>query len=121
MIHSLPNEVLEGLLTARKCNLGRKNRLRVHADNKVYPILWFWKDGFSIDAQAAPHLRGFVDIYDGARHLYQCLVVCSSVERGERIYEFKRQTPAVTKPPVDFARDENAPVGLLRQGLSGFG
>ncbi len=114
MIYSLPQEVLEGLHLARKRDFRRRNRLRVHVDDKVYPILRFWQDGFSMDAGSAPHLRGFVDIYDGARHLYQCLVVCSSIETGERVYEFKRQTLVLNEPPVDFFRDENAPVAYLR-------
>jgi len=113
MIHDLPEEVLEGLRLARRRDLGRRNRLRLHVGDAVYPILRLWDSGFSLDPETAPHIRGFVDIYDGGRHLYQCLVICSSRENGERIYGFKRQTAVVERPPVDFARDAEAPVALL--------
>ena len=109
----LPKEVREGLELARKRALQKKSRLRVHTDDEVYPVLRFWEDGFSLDAEDAPHLRGLVDLYDGARHLYQCLIVASSEEAGEMVYEFKWHTEAVDKPPLDFYRDENAPVALL--------
>ena len=29
------------------------------------------------------------------------------------VYEFKRSTAAAEKPPLDFARDEDAPAGLI--------
>jgi hypothetical protein len=113
MIYDLPKEVLEGLKQARKRDLQRRNRLRVCSDGQAYPITRFWDGGFALDAESAPHLRGFVDIYDGGRHLYSCLVICSSLEGGERIYEFKRHTAVVDKAPVDFELDANAPVALL--------
>jgi len=114
MIYDLPEDVRKGLETARKRDLRRKNRLRVHVDGEVYAILRIWDNGFSLDSETAPHIRGFVDIYDSGRQLYQCLVMCSSIKDGERIYEFKRHTAAVDEAPVDFWRDENAPVALLR-------
>lgn len=114
MIYDLPKDVLEGLHQARKRDLHRTNRLRIQVGDDVHRILRLWETGFSLDAETAPHLRGFVDIYDGTRQLYQCLVICSSVEGGERIYEFKRQTVALDEPPADFVRDEFEPVALLR-------
>ncbi|MDA0223291.1 MAG: hypothetical protein O3C11_08275 [Proteobacteria bacterium] len=113
MIYDLPDEVRKGLEFARKRDMGRKNRLRVHVGENVHSILRLWDQGFALDAQTAPLIRGFVDIYDSGKQLYQCLVMCSSVEGGERIYEFKRQTAVVTEAPVDFWRDQNTPVGLL--------
>ena len=65
-----------------------------------------------------PHLfdlRGFVDLYDGARHLYQCLIVASEEDGGQMRYEFKRSTEARDAAPLDFARDEDAPVALIPQ------
>ncbi len=64
----------------------------------------------------APKLRGLVDIYDGARHLYQCLIVASEAQDGEMIYEFKRHTAAVDRAPLDFSPEENAPVALIEDG-----
>lgn len=114
MLEYLPKEVREGLEMARKRDLRRRSRLRVHVGEEVFPVLRFWETGFALDLENAPHLRGLVDIYDGARQIYQCLIVASSEENGEMIYEFKRATAVVDNPPVDFYRDENAPVALLR-------
>ena len=109
----LPKEVREGLEAARKANLLKNSRLRVHDGEDVFPVLRFWETGFSLDAENAPNLRGLVDLYDGSRHLYQCLIVASEEESGLMVYDFKRSTAAVDKAPLDFYRDENAPVALL--------
>lgn len=110
----LPKEVREGLEQARKQSLKRKSRLRVHTGDDIYPVLKFWDTGFSLDVENAPHLRGLVDLYDGSRHLYQCLVVASDEESGLMVYEFKRSTAAQDKAPLDYVQEENAPVALLR-------
>ena len=68
--------------------------------------------GFALDADDAPHLRGLVDLYDGARHMSQCLIVASAEEAGEMVYEFKRETPALDAAPLDYQRDPDAPVAL---------
>jgi hypothetical protein len=113
MIDFLPKEVREGLELARRRDLRRKSRLRVRVGDEVFPILRFREDGFTLDAEDAPHLRGNVDIYDGARHLYQALIVASSLEGAEMSYEFKRNTAAVDEPPLDYSRDPAAPVALI--------
>ncbi|WP_425053217.1 hypothetical protein [Psychromarinibacter sp. S121] len=113
MTEYLPKEVLEGLQAARKADLNKKSRLRVQVGDEVYRVLRFWDGGFALDAENAPHLRGLVDLYNGGVHLYQCLIVASGEEDGEMVYEFKRNTAAVDRAPLDFVRDENAPAGLL--------
>jgi hypothetical protein len=109
----LPKEVREGLELARRLDLAKKSRLRVHTDDEIFPVRRFWEGGFSLDAEGAPQLRGLVDLYDGARHLYQCLIIASEVASGEMISDFKRHTAAVDKAPLDFYREENAPVALI--------
>ncbi len=109
----MPKEVREGLEAARKQALKKKNRLRVEADGDRYPVLRFWDDGFALEAEDAPHLRGLVDIYDGGRHLYQCLIVASEQEAGEMRYDFKWATAAHDQAPLDFVRQDNAPIALL--------
>ena len=109
----LPKEVAEGLEAARKQALGKKRRLRVQAGTEVFRVLKYWDSGFSVDLQDAPQLRGLVDLYDGSRHLYQCLIVASEEEGGEMRYEFKRNTRAVDSAPLDFERDANKPVALI--------
>ncbi|OIP83101.1 MAG: hypothetical protein AUK37_07855 [Rhodobacterales bacterium CG2_30_65_12] len=111
----LPKEVREGLETARKRDLKRKARLRVAVGDAVFPVLEFRAGGFALDIDNAPKLRGLVDLYDGARHLSQCLIVAAEAEGGLMRYEFKRSTAATDTAPLDFARDETAPVALLRR------
>lgn len=109
----LSKEVREGLEAARKRDLKKRARLRIRVNEEVFPVLKFWDTGFSLDADRAPHLRGLVDLYDGSRHLYQCLIVASEEEGGQMKYEFKRNTAVEDRAPLDFARDEHAPVGLI--------
>lgn len=113
MLEYLPAEVREGLEAARKRDMRRKSRLRVQLGDQVYPILRLRDDGFTVDAEHASHLRGLVDIFDGARHVFQGLIIASTVENGELICEFKRSTAVTDRPPLDFWKDENAPVGYL--------
>ena len=112
-MNSLPKEVQAGLDAARKKDMKRKTRMRVRVGDDIYPLLRFEENGFSLDHRNAPHLRGLVDLYDGARHLYQCLIVASSEEGDEMYYEFKRATVAEDRAPLDFYADENAPVALV--------
>lgn len=113
MTDMLPKEVQEGLDAARKRDLKRRSRLRVMAGDEVYPILRFWGTGFALDADQVQHLRGLVDIFDGARHLYQSLIMASGVEEGELICTMKRSTIAHDAVPLDYVREDDAPVGYL--------
>lgn len=113
MQDDLPREVREGLEAARKRALRHGSRLRLVVGEERLPIRRLWESGVSVDAEGAPHLRGLVDIYDGGRHLYECLIVASEEAAGEMIYEFKRQTPATDRPPADFEQEADAPVALL--------
>ena len=113
MLEYLPQYVREGLEAARMRELKRKSRLRVQVGGAVFPILRFWDAGFALDAKLTPHLRGLVDVYDGANHIFQCLIVASSEEHGQIVYEFKRNTAVRDTAPLDYWRDEHAPVGYL--------
>ena len=113
MTDVLPKEVLEGLQEARKRSLRKKSRLRVRAGGYEFTILRYWDEGFALDAEDAPHLRGLVDVYDGSRHVSQCLIVASEEDAGEMVYEFKRETMAHDHVPLDYERDAHAPVALL--------
>lgn len=109
----LPKEVRAGLELARKKDRRKKNRLRLKIGDETFTILRYWEGGIALDTDDAPHVRGLVDVYDGARHLSQCLIVASSEEAGEMIYEFKRETPATGIAPSDYAVDESAPMALI--------
>jgi len=109
----LPEAVRLGLEAARKDALKSKNRLRVHVGEHSFRVLRFWDQGFSIDVEDAPSMRGLVDLFDGSRHLYQCLIIASREEDGEQVFEFKRSTMAEDTAPLDFVRAKDAPIALL--------
>ena len=109
----VPKAVQEALDAARVSGLKKKSRLRVAVDGGFCPVLRTWKTGFSVEEENAPQLRGLVDLYDGSRHLSQCLIIASEAEGGEMRYEFKRSTAAADSAPIDFYRAPDAPVGLL--------
>ena len=110
----MPKEVREGLEAARIAGLKKASRLRVHTGGDVFPVLSFRESGFSVDAADVPMLRGLVDLYDGAIHVAQCLIVASEQDGGEMRYEFKRSTLPSDQAPLDFYRDPTAPVALLK-------
>lgn len=113
MLEFLPKEVRDGLESARQRDARRKSRLRAQVGEAVYPVLRLWEDGMALDAALAPHLRGLVDVFDGSRHIFQCLIVASTAENGELVCDFKRSTPVTDRAALDFWKDENAPVGFL--------
>ena len=115
MLEFLPKDIVEGLNMARNRESARKSRLRIQIGEAVFPVLRFWHDGFALDAALAPKLRGLVDVYDGSRHVFQCLIMASSEENGQRVYEFKRSTAVRDTAPLDYWRDDDAPVGYLQR------
>lgn len=112
MFSFLPKEVREGLERARQRDLVKKSRLRIVADGNAYPVIRLSEVGFSLPSDA-PHLRGLVDLYEGARHVAQCLVYASAEVDGEMRYEYKWRTAAADRPALDFERDEGRPVALI--------
>ena len=109
----LPKEVQDGLDAARKIALRTSSRLRVVVDGEAFPILRLSSNGFVVPVDGTPRLRGLVDVYDGGRHLWQCLIIAAEADGPEMHYDFKRQTAALTGPALDFARSPDAPAGLL--------
>jgi hypothetical protein len=110
----LPKDVQDDLRAAHLATLKKKSRFRVGVANRRIPILQLKPKGFSVAIEGAEQLRGLVDVYDGARHLYQCLIVAAEEIDGEMHYEFKHSTFSQKSAPLDYARDPDAPVALLR-------
>ena len=106
-------EIQAGLDAARRASLRKASRLRIDLDGQIFPVLRMWKTGFAIATEDAPKLRGLIDLYDGANHLFQCLIVAQEEDNGEMLYEFKRATAVKDHAPLDFVRREDAPVGLI--------
>lgn len=109
----LPKDVQKALEDAHISVQRKSRRLCVHIGDRAYPVARLWANGFAISAQDAPKLRGHADIYDGARHVSQCLIMTSREEAGERIYDFKWNTDVATQPAIDYVRSDDAPVALL--------
>ncbi len=118
MTDFLPKEVLDGLRAAQKKAERKRSRRSVHVGDAVYPILQYAEEGFALDAENAPKLRGLVDIYEGPRHLYQALIVASAIEGDRMRYEFKRNTAASDRAPLDFYQEQEAPIALLDSSKS---
>lgn len=109
----LSEDLRAGLAAARIAGLKRASRLRVQAGDATHPVLRLWRGGFTVDAATTPLLRGFVDLYDGTGHRYQCLIVAAGSDGGEMRYDFKRSTATADRAALDFCRDPDAPVALL--------
>lgn len=113
MIEFMPKDVVDSLANARHAAQAKKTRLRVQADGEMIPLIRLTSTHFAIDRDLAPRLRGFVDIFDGARHLYQALVVATSFDGDAVVFEFKRNTATTDGPALDFERKVTAPAALL--------
>lgn len=113
MTSILPKAVQDGLDQARRASLHRNDRLCVHDGDDVYRIRRFWDDGMTIDASHGDKLRGRVEIFDGARHLYQALIVNGSEEGKEIVFDFKWLHPVTDQAPVDYERPEFVPAGYI--------
>ncbi|MEL7098079.1 MAG: hypothetical protein AAGM84_04550 [Pseudomonadota bacterium] len=114
----LPKDVQDGLDAARISTLAKASRLSLTAGGRTHAVLRLWKTGFSVALADTPHLRGFVDLYEGEAHLFQCLIVAAEEEGLEMRYEFKRATAIQTGPALDFERPADAPVALIEDHLN---
>ncbi len=110
----LSEDVQRCLDEARQKNRKQTARLSVMTREGSFPILDQWKTGFSVDCNA-PHLRGFVDLFEGSDHSFQCLIVASEVEGDQIRYEFKRATAVSSTPPADFEMAPDRPVALIEK------
>lgn len=116
MLEFLPDHIRKGLAAARQREARRKSRLRLQVGDAIFPVLRLWEDGLALDARLTPHLRGHVDLYDGANHIQRCLIIASAQEGDDLICTFKRATAVHDRAALDYWRDENAPVALLPKG-----
>ena len=109
----LSKEVQQDLNEARSKHKRKKARYRVQFDGSTYPVLKLWDTGFSVGSEAAPHMRGLIDLFEGSNHFSRCLIIAAAEQDGEVKFEFKRSTPPADKAALDFARRPSAPVALL--------
>ncbi len=114
MLEFLPQDIRDGLAKARRRAWRRGSKLHVQLGDAVFPVLRFWPGGMALDAGLAPRrLRGLVDIYDGPRHVFQCLIVASALDGDELVCEFKRATAVADGAALDYWRESDLPAGYL--------
>ncbi len=113
MLEFLSKELRDGLASAQRSRARKKSRLRVDVGGTAFPIVRFWHDGMAIEAEKNIQLRGLVDVYDGAKHIFQCLIVASAFDGHELICTFKRATAVLDRAALDYVRNENAPIAYL--------
>ena len=117
MEEMLSEELRAGLNAARINRARKASRLRLDLDGRLVPVLRLGKNGFAVSVEDAPSLPGLVDLYDGARHLFQCLIVASEESAGEMWYDFKRATPVAASAALDFELSDHAPAALITRQL----
>ena len=108
----LPRDLVEQLRAAERCVTAR-GALRVLAGGEAWPVLRRFRNGFSLNARQIGLLRGYVDLYEGARHIATCLIVASEIEGDELICTIKRETAVTDHAALDFVRNEKPPVALI--------
>jgi len=113
MTDFLPREVRAELDAQRRRDLKGRSRIRVQAGDAFYPVLRLSGNSFTLDADEVTHLRGLVDLFDGAHHVRQCLIIASDVVSGELVCTMKWSRTVSETAPLDYERDENAPKGYL--------
>ena len=109
----LPRELVAAMTAAARPDRGKRTRLRVQSGETSWPVLRRWRGGFALDASRIEHLRGYVDLYEGGRHIATALIVASEIEGEELICTIKRETPVSDKAALDFVRPDGAPAGYL--------
>lgn len=72
------------------------------AGTRRFAILDLTQDSCLIEAPDSATLRGYADIYDGERHLSQCLLVLAAPEGDLLRCSFKRRTAFRIDPPQDY-------------------
>lgn len=112
MIETLPQSIWNELHQAQSQAAQKRTRLRVDVKGDSYHVLRLTSEGFVLDLQDAPKLCGLVDLYDGGRHLCQCLIVSAHEDADQMVYDFKRNPAAGTGAPLDFERIEEAPIAF---------
>lgn len=112
MLEYLSHEISEGLALARQ-RRAKRSRLRVRIGETLLPLVSLQAHQFVIEAAPGVRLRGFVDIYDGGRHILHGLVVATRQEGGQILCDFKRMSSVHAQAPLDYWRDESLPAGYL--------
>ena len=101
----LPGDVLSEMESGRRKSRRARTRHLVVAGNREHRIIELTQDGFVIEADDLPHLRGYVEIMLGEERVARRLVVFAWARDGLVGYEFKLDAGA-REAAADYAREE---------------
>ncbi len=88
----IPSEITGARETAQRNHARQHSRLRVRTMGRDHQVMELTANGFVIEADGRPPLRGYADIFRGDDRVVHGLVVCTWAENGLVGYEFKRDT-----------------------------
>lgn len=89
----------------------RPTGLRIVSGNVSWPIRRIWSDGFAL--AVGQKIRGFVDVYDGERHVFSCLACENGIEGDEQLFLIQQRNKGRAQAPRDFATEADVPAGAL--------
>ncbi len=89
--------------------------MTVVAGTRTFEIMEFWGNGFSVARGGPEPDRGFVDVFDGSRHVLHCLAYKTGVSEQASIYALKLAQDPEMRQPQDYARDADAPIALIEK------
>ena len=90
----IPADVACALEGNRRAKARRRSRYSVRWADGELPVLELTPEGFVIEAEGPPPLRGFTDIFLGDERVLHGLVICTWARDGLVGYEFKRGSAA---------------------------
>ncbi|HSF94535.1 MAG TPA: hypothetical protein VLA52_05865 [Thermohalobaculum sp.] len=106
----LPGSVVDEMERGRRKSRRARTRHLVVAGERQHRIIELTDDGFVIEADGLPHLRGYVEIMLGDERIARRLAVFAWARDGLVGYEFKHDA-AGRETPVDYVKPVH--LGLL--------
>lgn len=89
--------------------------MTVVAGSRSYDVKEFWGGGFSVARGGPEPDRGFVDVFDGARHILHCLAYKTDVSEDAVIYALKIGQDPEMRQPQDYAGAVQRPIALIEK------
>lgn len=80
----------------------RPRKLTLRAGDQEIEVIDIWRDGFAILRDGPRPQRGFVDLFDGNRHLCHALAYPTRDDHDRRIFAFKTSQPGSAEQPRDY-------------------
>ena len=106
----LPGDLLSEMELGRRKSRRARTRHLVVGGERQHRLMELTDDGFVIEADDLPHLRGYVEIMLGDERIARRLAVFAWARNGLVGYEFKHDASG-REAPVDYEKPVH--VGLL--------